>query len=744
MPFRRSCCCQGKKFLPSSKFNTCGSRTSFALFSSSSRCNGYDDTIHNLRIGGATRVIFQGFTGKQATANAKESIEWGTQIVGGVKPGGSGEHLGLPVFPSVRAAMEQLKPDATGIYVAAHQAAAAIEEALEAEVPLIVAVAEHIPLHEIMRIHSMLTAQSKSRLVGANAPGIISVIGRCRIGFQPLPCFSPGHIGIIAKSGTLSYETVGSLTRAGLGQSLCIGMGGDVITGTNFVDALKVFEHDDDTEAIIIVGELGGTAEEEAADWIRDYRKRVRDPKPIAGLIGGFQAPPGRIMGHAGAWVGLGEGTAESKYKALENAGVTMVDHPAKFGSVMKDSLAKSGRNVKKIVCLSIDQKSTYLTFCEEQLAAQAQQHRSYHTSRHLNRSQPFPPASQSPSQRRSLHLTVEQSLTLLNSSNIHIDSSPSSPLSSHFLGITVARSARSPCIIAAPITSPTQLPHRVRRFPFDYRTGPSHAEIQSAISCLQLDSSPPKAKAETVELIHSLWTLYRSKEAITITVSLSLPPGDDSIRVHDPYLFFDDAAYKSCARHSDLHALRDTSSVPAIELEAEKSGIVYIPLATPILSTDTAFASTQNPAVSLQSSPTNLIGTLVNGAGLAMNTTDVLYARFSSNSNPASAANFLDTGGKATARTIATSFQLLLSDPRVAVIFVNIFGGLTLCDMIAEGILLAFQDAGVDKPVVVRLRGTNEERGQEILRRARLPIQAFDDFEEAVREVGRLANGGR
>lgn len=199
----------------------------------------------------------------------------------------------------------------------------------------------------------MLQTQSKSRLVGANAPGIISAIGRCRIGFQPLPTFSPGHIGIVAKSGTLSYETVGSLTRAGVGQSLCIGVGGDVIAGTNFVDALKVFEQDEDTEAIIIVGELGGTTEEEAADWIKDYNRRVKNPKPIAAVIGGFQAAPGKVMGHAGAWTGLGEGTAESKFRALESAGVTMVDHPAKFGGVMKDILAKSGRNVKKIVSSS-------------------------------------------------------------------------------------------------------------------------------------------------------------------------------------------------------------------------------------------------------------------------------------------------------------------------------------------------------------------------------------------------------
>jgi succinyl-CoA synthetase alpha subunit len=201
----------------------------------------------------------------------------------------------------------------------------------------------------------MLQSQSKSRLVGANAPGIISAIGRCRIGFQPLPTFSPGHIGIIAKSGTLSYETVGSLTRAGLGQSLCIGMGGDVIAGTNFVDALKVFEQDEDTEAIILVGELGGTNEEEAADWITDYRKRVKNPKPISAVIGGFQASSGKVMGHAGAWTGLGEGTAASKHKALESAGVTMVDHPAMFGSVMKEIMSQSGRNVQKMVSLSFD-----------------------------------------------------------------------------------------------------------------------------------------------------------------------------------------------------------------------------------------------------------------------------------------------------------------------------------------------------------------------------------------------------
>ncbi|XP_014560191.1 hypothetical protein COCVIDRAFT_90060 [Bipolaris victoriae FI3] len=680
-----------------------GYRICQASFSTTARRTNYDATIQNLKIGSHTRVIFQGFTGKQATANAKESIEWGTNVVGGVKPNGSGEHLGLPVLPSVRAAMEQLKPDATGIYVAAHQATAAIEEAIEAEVPLIVAVAEHIPLHDIMRIHSMLQSQSKSRLVGANAPGIISAVGKCRIGFQPLPTFSPGHIGVVAKSGTLSYETVASLTRAGLGQSLCIAVGGDVIAGTNFVDALKVFEHDDDTEAIIIVGELGGTTEEEAADWIIDYRKRVKNPKPIAAVIGGFQAPHGKVMGHAGAWVGLGEGTAEAKYKALESAGVTMVDHPAKFGGVMKSILAKSGRNVGKI----------------EQSAAQ--QRRSYHTSpkRPITN---FSKTDASFTQKRSLHLSKEQSTALLKSFNINLTIPPEGSPSTHYLGISPDRSNRSPSIIAAPTANPSKLTHRIRRFPFDYRTGPTPSAIAAATAHMQLSALPPKSKSQLVQAIHNLWNLYTSKEAIDAHIKLALSVDSDDLLFYDPYLFFDDAAFKSGKRHSDLHALRDQTAISAADREAEEAGIVYIPL--------------DSPTASSESSPKHLVGTLVNGAGLALNVLDTLALRLLPTT---SAANFLDTGGKATSATIKTSFKLLLSDPRVSVIFVNIFGGLTLCDMIAEGIILAFRHVGVEKPVVVRLRGTNEEKGQKVLEEAKLPIYVFDDYEEAVQKVGEL-----
>ncbi|KAL1605625.1 hypothetical protein SLS59_003427 [Nothophoma quercina] len=714
--------CLSSKALRSQCLNR---RTPQAAFSTTSRRRGYDDTIQNLKIGSHTRVIFQGFTGKLATANAQESIAWGTNVVGGTNPKKDGqEHLGLPVVGSVRKAMEQLKPDATGIYVAAPQAAAAIEEAIEAEVPLIVAVAEHIPIHDVMRIHSMLKTQSKSRLVGANAPGIISAIGRCRIGFQPLPTFSPGHIGVIAKSGTLSYETVGSLTRAGVGQSLCIGMGGDVIAGTNFVDALKVFETDDDTEAIILVGELGGTNEEEAADWIKDYNKRVSNPKPIAACIGGFQAKPGKVTGHAGAWTGLGEGTSEVKYRALEAAGVTMVDHPAKFGGVMKNILAKSGRNVKKI----------------EQSAAQAR--RGYHTSAR----RPAWGARQPPNlqQKRSLHLSAEQNANVLKQYNINVVSKPEDQQSSHYLGISPHRVNRSPSIIAAPTANPDQLHQRVRRFPFDYREGPSPQAVNDAMAWLQMDAAPPKAKAQTAELITQLWKLYTEKEAIDAHVSLSLNPNKDEIEVYNPYLFFDDAAYRSNGRQADLHKLRD--QLTPTEKEAEEAGIVYIPLDTP-QPDGRLQASTQTPPQTsslTDGEPRNLVGTLVNGAGLAMNTNDVLHLRLSQPPYSTANANFLDTGGKATSQTIKTSFKLILSDPRVAVVFVNIFGGLTLADMIAEGIILAFKEVGVNKPVVVRLRGTNEEQGRKVLEGANLPIHAFDDFEEAVKKVGELANGGK
>jgi succinyl-CoA synthetase alpha subunit len=259
----------------------------------------------------------------------------------------------------------------------------------------------------------------------------------------------------------------------------------------------------------------------------------------------------------------------------------------------------------------------------------------------------------------------------------------------------------------------------------------------------LQLDAAPPKAKAQVVKLIKNLWTLYREKEAIDTHIKLTLSVDSDEILVYEPYLFFDDATLKSGKRQADLHALRDQTSISATDREAEEAGIVYIPLALPIFQSGLNQKDKQLPPTEKgdgEGEPRNLIGTLVNGAGLALNTIDTLHTRLSPST---SAANFLDTGGKATSATIKTSFSLILRDPRVSVVFVNIFGGLTLCDMIAEGIILAFKEVGVQKHVVVRLRGTNEEKGQRVLRESGLPVFAYDDFEEAVRKCGELANGG-
>ncbi|KAF5703346.1 succinyl synthetase alpha subunit [Fusarium mundagurra] len=301
----------------------------------------YDDTIANLNIDKDTRVIYQGFTGKAATINAKDTIAYGTNVVGGVSPGKGGqEHLGLPVFDTVREAMEQVKPHATSIFVPAQFAAAAIIEAIEAEVPLVVTVAEHIPVHDMMRVHGVLKTQSKTRLVGPNCPGIIAP-EQCRIGIMPHKQYKRGTIGIVSKSGTLSYEAVGSTSNAGLGQSLVVGMGGDMLPGTTLVDALKLFFDHPGTEGIIVIGEIGGEAELRAAEAIKEYRRRTTEiPKPIIAMVAGKTAPEGRTMGHAGALLQSGDISAEAKAKALADSGAIVVPHPGVMGQVMKDLIS--------------------------------------------------------------------------------------------------------------------------------------------------------------------------------------------------------------------------------------------------------------------------------------------------------------------------------------------------------------------------------------------------------------------
>ncbi|GAB1311158.1 Putative ATP-grasp subdomain 2 [Madurella fahalii] len=660
---------------------------------STSKLQSYAETLPNLRIGGHTRVIFQGFTGKQATANATDSIAWGTNIVGGVRPCRTGEHLGLPVLPTVRSAMEQLKPDATAIYVAAHQAAAAIEEAIEAEVPLIVAVAEHIPLHDMLRVHSMLKSQSKSRLVGPNSPGIISAIGKCRIGFQPLPCFSPGRIGIAAKSGTLSYEAVASTTRAGLGQSLCIGVGGDILPGTDLREALAVLEHDPDTDAIALIGEIGGVGEIEAADWVREYYFRAVSPKPVVALVAGVIEAPGRIMGHAGAFTIAGEPDAKMKIAALEAAGATVISHPAQFGPVLKARL-----DARSNTTGSLSGSGTG-----------REQRRQFHTALRRIPAREQPSLTVRRQQRRHIYITEDKCLDLLREAGGINCGAYSGSGVRKFLAVGIDRSTRSPCILAAPTVEQDRLRDTMKRHPFDYHSGPNVLSVDRIANHLQLGRK--ESIVESLRrLVKGLTAIFYEKEAFLLTTSIVERLGE--IKVVGAHFGFDDAAYRSCGRQAAVQALRDTAAEDPSALEAEKNGIVYIKLGG-----------------------SGTIGTLVNGAGLAMNTVDALSGN---------ATNFLDTGGKATSETVKQSFEVILRDPRVRVVFVNIFGGLTLGDMIANGVMLAFRELSPRVPVVVRIRGTNEKVGQELIAESGLPLYAFDDFEEAASKAIELSRSAR
>ena len=288
----------------------------------------------SILVGSETRVLVQGITGKEGSFHARQCMDYGTKVVAGVTPGKGGQKFEqVPVFNTVQAAREATGADASMIFVPPPFAADAILEAADADIPLVVCITEGIPTSDMMRVHDVLQERGTTRLIGPNCPGIISP-GQCKMGIMPAHIHQPGRVGVVSRSGTLTYEAVAQLTARGIGQSTCIGIGGDPIIGTSFTDALEVFVADDGTDAVVLIGEIGGDAEEKAAAFAREHPET-----PVVAFIAGRTAPPGKRMGHAGAIISGGHGTAEGKIAALREAGITVAESPADIGATVEQVL---------------------------------------------------------------------------------------------------------------------------------------------------------------------------------------------------------------------------------------------------------------------------------------------------------------------------------------------------------------------------------------------------------------------